>query len=51
MRRKTLRNSLRQLLHGEEIESAQLEPAVRPEQVDLEGFVRLAKQLADRTGS
>ena len=51
MRRKTLRNSLRQLLHAEEIEIAQLEPAVRPEQVDLEGFVRLAKQLADRTDS
>lgn len=45
-RRKTLRNTLKPLLDAEAIAEAGLDPTVRPEQVDLAGFVRLANLLA-----
>jgi len=44
-RRKTLRNSLGRHLTEAQIEAAGLSPASRPEQVPLEGFVQLARQL------
>ena len=45
-RRKTLRNTLKPLLDADAITEAGLDPTVRPEQVDLAGFVRLANILA-----
>lgn len=44
-RRKTLRNSLKPLLSGAQIEAAGVDPALRPEQVDLGGFLSLAGQV------
>ena len=44
-RRKTLRNTLKPLLSAESIEAEGLDPTLRPEQVDLAGFVRLANCL------
>lgn len=46
-RRKTLRNTLRPLLDADSIAAEGLDPGLRPEQVDLAGFVRLANRLAD----
>lgn len=46
-RRKTLRNALGALLPVEGIEAAGVDPRLRPEQIDLAGFVRLADQLAE----
>ena len=46
MRRKTLRNTLKQLLPAEAIETAGVDGGLRPEQLDLAAFVRLADQLA-----
>ena len=48
MRRKTLRNTLKQLLPPEAIEAAGVDGGLRPEQLDLAAFVRLADQLAAR---
>ncbi|MFA5678419.1 MAG: 16S rRNA (adenine(1518)-N(6)/adenine(1519)-N(6))-dimethyltransferase RsmA [Pseudomonas sp.] len=45
-RRKTLRNTLKGLLDADAIAAEGLDPTVRPEQVDLAGFVRLANRLA-----
>jgi 16S rRNA (adenine1518-N6/adenine1519-N6)-dimethyltransferase len=45
-RRKTLRNTLKPLLSEESIVAEGLDPTLRPEQVDLAGFVRLANHLA-----
>ena len=45
-RRKTLRNTLKPLLDAESIAEEGLDPTLRPEQVDLAGFVRLANRLA-----
>ncbi len=45
-RRKTLRNTLKQLLPAEAIEAANVDGSLRPEQLDLAAFVRLADQLA-----
>jgi 16S rRNA (adenine1518-N6/adenine1519-N6)-dimethyltransferase len=45
-RRKTLRNTLKQLLPAEAIEAAGVDGSLRPEQLDLAAFVRLADQLA-----
>lgn len=44
-RRKTLRNALKGLLDEPAITAAGLDPALRPEQVDLAGFAALAGQL------
>lgn len=46
MRRKTLRNTLKQLLGAEDIEAAGVDGSLRPEQLDLAAFVRLADRLA-----
>eukprot|EP01031_Cornospumella_fuschlensis_P043112 gene43112-52690_t len=45
-RRKTLRNTLKALLSNAEIEAAGVDGSLRPEQLDLAAFVRLADQLA-----
>ena len=45
-RRKTLRNTLKQLLPADAIEAASVDGSLRPEQLDLAAFVRLADQLA-----
>lgn len=45
-RRKTLRNTLKNLLSAAEIEAAGVDGSLRPEQLDLAAFVRLADQLA-----
>lgn len=51
-RRKTLRNTLKSMLDAESIEAEGIDPTLRPEQVDLAGFVRLANRLSrDSTGS
>ncbi|PAU88227.1 16S rRNA (adenine(1518)-N(6)/adenine(1519)-N(6))-dimethyltransferase [Pseudomonas sp. WN033] len=47
-RRKTLRNTLKPLLDSNAIEAAGIDPGLRPEQIDLAGFVRLANHLADQ---
>ncbi|TCT98928.1 16S rRNA (adenine(1518)-N(6)/adenine(1519)-N(6))-dimethyltransferase RsmA [Pseudomonas sp. LP_4_YM] len=48
-RRKTLRNTLKGLLDSAAIEAAGVDGSLRPEQLDLAAFVRLADQLADQT--
>lgn len=48
-RRKTLRNTLKQLLPAAAIEAAGVDGSLRPEQLDLAAFVRLADQLALQT--
>ncbi|SNB82684.1 MULTISPECIES: 16S rRNA (adenine(1518)-N(6)/adenine(1519)-N(6))-dimethyltransferase RsmA [unclassified Pseudomonas] len=47
-RRKTLRNTLKGLLDSAAIEAAGVDGSLRPEQLDLPAFVRLADQLADQ---
>lgn len=44
-RRKTLRNTLKGLLDTAAIEAAEVDGSLRPEQLDLAAFVRLADQL------
>lgn len=44
-RRKTLRNSLRELLDESAIESCGVEPTIRPERVTLEQFAALSRHL------
>src|SRR5690606_9774167 len=48
-RRKTLRNTLRNLLASDEIEACGVDGGLRPEQLDLAAFVRLADRLTERT--
>ncbi|MES2819509.1 MAG: 16S rRNA (adenine(1518)-N(6)/adenine(1519)-N(6))-dimethyltransferase RsmA [Pseudomonadota bacterium] len=50
-RRKTLRNTLKALLDNEAIEAAGVDGSLRPEQLDLAAFVRLADQLSERQGT
>ncbi|MFW4576644.1 16S rRNA (adenine(1518)-N(6)/adenine(1519)-N(6))-dimethyltransferase RsmA [Pseudomonas paraeruginosa] len=50
-RRKTLRNTLKPLLSVEDIEAAAVDPTLRPEQLDLAAFVRLANRLAELQGN
>ena len=47
-RRKTLRNTLKGLLSAAQIEAAGVDGSLRPEQLDLAAFVRLADALADQ---
>jgi 16S rRNA (adenine1518-N6/adenine1519-N6)-dimethyltransferase len=47
-RRKTLRNTLKALLSADEIEAAGVDGSLRPEQLDLAAFVRLADRLAEQ---
>lgn len=46
-RRKTLRNTLKPLLGSDDIVAAGVDPTLRPEQLELADFVRLADQLAE----
>jgi 16S rRNA (adenine1518-N6/adenine1519-N6)-dimethyltransferase len=48
-RRKTLRNTLKTLLPASAIEAAGVDGSLRPEQLDLPAFVRLADQLAEQS--
>ena len=48
-RRKTLRNTLKSVLTSDDIEAAGVDGSLRPEQLDLAAFVRLADQLALKT--
>lgn len=48
-RRKTLRNTLKNLLDAQAIEAAGVDGSLRPEQLDLAAFVQLADQLALQT--
>ncbi|MGV6472980.1 16S rRNA (adenine(1518)-N(6)/adenine(1519)-N(6))-dimethyltransferase RsmA [Azotobacter vinelandii] len=48
-RRKTLRNTLKGLLAATDIEAAGVDGSLRPEQLDLAAFVRLADHLHART--
>ncbi len=50
-RRKTLRNTLKALLPASAIEAAAVDGSLRPEQLDLAAFVRLADQLAVQPGN
>ncbi|WP_252091532.1 16S rRNA (adenine(1518)-N(6)/adenine(1519)-N(6))-dimethyltransferase RsmA [Pseudomonas sp. MWU13-3659] len=49
-RRKTLRNTLKGLLDSQAIEAAGVDGSLRPEQLDLAAFVRLADKLAEQQG-
>ncbi len=46
-RRKTVRNTLKTLLSADDIEAAGVDGSLRPEQLSLADFVRLADRLAD----
>lgn len=46
-RRKTLRNTLKALLSVEDIEAVGVDPTLRPEQLDVSDFVKLANRLAE----
>ena len=48
MRRKTLRNSLRGMLDAGTIESAGIDPGLRPEALDLEQFAALCEILESK---
>lgn len=47
-RRKTLRNTLKGLLDSDVISAEGIDPGLRPEQIDLAGYVRLANRLASQ---
>ncbi len=47
-RRKTLRNSLREVLDATHIKAAGIEPGARPETLDLAAFAALSDVLTDR---
>ena len=47
-RRKTLRNTLKALLSNAEIEACGVDGSLRPEQLDLAAFVRLADKLSEQ---
>ena len=48
-RRKTLRNGLKSLLDRDELGQLDIDPGLRPEQVSMAAFVRLADYLASRS--
>ncbi|MBA1199070.1 16S rRNA (adenine(1518)-N(6)/adenine(1519)-N(6))-dimethyltransferase RsmA [Pseudomonas plecoglossicida] len=50
-RRKTLRNTLKALLSNDQIEAAGVDGSLRPEQLDLAAFVRLADKLAEQSAA
>jgi len=50
-RRKTLRNSLRELLDEEAIKSCGLDPTIRPERITLESFAALSRHLHQNPAS
>ena len=49
MRRKTLRNNLKGMLDARMIESAGIDPGLRPETLGLEQFAALSKLLGSKT--
>ncbi|CAM3543236.1 16S rRNA (adenine(1518)-N(6)/adenine(1519)-N(6))-dimethyltransferase RsmA [Parendozoicomonas haliclonae] len=48
MRRKTIRNGLKNLMTGDEIEQLGIDPGLRPERLPLESFVKIADYLHNR---
>ena len=48
MRRKTLRNNLKGILSDEDFESLSIDPTLRPEQISVEQYVRMANVLCER---
>ena len=48
MRRKTLRNNLKPLLSGDEIEQLGIDPSLRPERLALPEFVTISDYLTDK---
>ncbi len=49
MRRKTVRNSLKSYLSAEELESIDIDPGLRPENLSLEDYVRCAGHVEKRS--
>lgn len=45
-RRKTLRNSLRQYFDSEQLQALGIDPGIRPEQLDLATFIKLAQHAS-----
>ena len=45
MRRKTLRNNLKQTISSDEIEALGIDPGIRPERLSLEEYVRLSDRV------
>ncbi|TKB46922.1 16S rRNA (adenine(1518)-N(6)/adenine(1519)-N(6))-dimethyltransferase RsmA [Thalassotalea mangrovi] len=48
-RRKTIRNSLSNLLSAEQLEDLAIKPSLRPENLSLKDYVNIANYLADRS--
>ncbi|GGK02118.1 16S rRNA (adenine(1518)-N(6)/adenine(1519)-N(6))-dimethyltransferase RsmA [Pseudomonas matsuisoli] len=48
-RRKTLRNTLKALMTADDIAAVDVDGSLRPEQLDIAAFVRLADRLAEKT--
>mgnify|MGYP003672534406 CR=1 FL=1 len=48
-RRKTVRNALKKLVSEEELESLQIDPALRPENIPVSDWVALANRMATKT--
>jgi 16S rRNA (adenine1518-N6/adenine1519-N6)-dimethyltransferase len=48
-RRKTLRNSLSALFSAEQLSAESIDPKLRAENISIEGFVRLANALSERS--
>lgn len=49
-RRKTLRNALKGMLDAVDFEATGIDPGLRPEQIDLAGFARLARKWKVKSG-
>lgn len=48
MRRKTLRNNLKQVLSDEEFEQLGIDQNLRPEQISVEQYVAMANMVCDK---
>lgn len=48
MRRKTLRNNLKQVLSDEEFAQLAIDPTLRPEQISVEQYVAMANMVCDK---
>ena len=46
-RRKTIRNSFKKLLSAEQLESLNIDPSIRPENLTLDDFIKLANFITD----
>jgi len=46
MRRKTIRNSLKELLEVRDLEAVGIDPGMRPEQISIAKYVELSNHLA-----